>query len=562
MKPTHIKNLTESDLDVHTKVVIVANYFDSFCTSREIIELIQNPKTSIFVVTEILKLFSQVPFYGCNNKLVDALRTVYQNRDRYSNDHVKEVISGMGLHDVTFMYDKLVEDPPKYIGTISDGLYGANVEYLSNLISNNKARLMPVVKAHASAAQTNSGQKNTAYLVLMDICYVFSKDIENNLPVDVGKKIYAIENKVTANTFVEYLHEIFSTWPKIKFHYYDYNSIFESIHARFRPGLPLKTEGSIEIANVAAIKNIIARNTPVTSQMLDSGELAELSAFTGIGSSGYVQIIPCLYCGVPKGVIILEIEDKPLVDLPYLLGTVLIGKHIAKLVYKSAEGHSAMRYYDDSVLQHGFAVKSLDHEVNVALGRIIDSTKSLRRSHETSRDELDIISDIEEARDTIDNAVQKLKAYTDSSVTDKNINEVIENVLWNLKTHLKKGKIKVEFKKDTNNGIIVAGANINTILTNIITNSVKATQLNDLTREITISAITSQDKVIVTIADNGCGILPAIREKIFNENVTTWGSGVGLTIARFLAKEMGGEIQCGDPPVGAEFTVSLPRGGG
>ena len=457
------------------------------------------------------------------------------------------------------MYDSLIQDPPKYISTISDCLYGANVEYIANLICNNHARLMPVVEALAISAQTSTESINYAYLILMDISYIFCNDVANNLPSDVNNIIADIKNKRTANDLIEFLREIISALPKIQLYYFDYNSIFKSIHAKYHPS-PNQKEASIEIENVAAINKVIVNRTPVTSLMLNKNELAELLTYTGVGTTG-THIIPCYYGGDPKGIIILEIEGNQLIDLPHLLGTIVIGKYIAKIVFESAEELTAMRYYYDFVQQHGFAVKSLVHEVNFALGRMIDSTNFLRKSQNSTRDELDVISDLEEARDIVDNAVQSMKAYSDPKVVEKHINEVIENVIKVLKTYLKKEKIIVQFNKDISCSVIVSGTNINTILTNLITNSVNATRACVTDREISITAKSTRDNILVTISDNGCGIPAAIRDEIFRDGFTTGGSGVGLSIVKLLVKEMGGEINIGHPVVGAEITVSFLKGG-
>jgi len=70
--------------------------------------------------------------------------------------------------------------------------------------------------------------------------------------------------------------------------------------------------------------------------------------------------------------------------------------------------------------------------------------------------------------------------------------------------------------------------------------------------------------VIIRVEDNGPGILPADREKIFNTFFTTRvdGAGLGLPIARAVIEDHGGRISA-EPlsPVGTAFVVRLPYGG-
>jgi two-component system nitrogen regulation sensor histidine kinase NtrY len=67
--------------------------------------------------------------------------------------------------------------------------------------------------------------------------------------------------------------------------------------------------------------------------------------------------------------------------------------------------------------------------------------------------------------------------------------------------------------------------------------------------------------VRVVIADNGPGIPPADRDKLFMPYYSTKrrGSGLGLAIVRRIVAEHGGSIQVGDnEPRGTRFTIELP----
>ncbi|MDZ5650526.1 sensor histidine kinase [Nitrospirillum sp. BR 11828] len=76
--------------------------------------------------------------------------------------------------------------------------------------------------------------------------------------------------------------------------------------------------------------------------------------------------------------------------------------------------------------------------------------------------------------------------------------------------------------------------------------------------------------VVVTVADNGQGISPANRERVFDAFFTTrrdsGGTGMGLHIVQSLLRAHGGDIRLaekspegGSPQGGAVFEVTLPR---
>jgi len=77
----------------------------------------------------------------------------------------------------------------------------------------------------------------------------------------------------------------------------------------------------------------------------------------------------------------------------------------------------------------------------------------------------------------------------------------------------------------------------------------------------------SRQAIEIIIDDDGPGIPPERREDVFrpfvrldeSRNVETGGVGLGLTIARDLARSHGGDVFLGDSPLGGlRVTVRLP----
>ena len=67
--------------------------------------------------------------------------------------------------------------------------------------------------------------------------------------------------------------------------------------------------------------------------------------------------------------------------------------------------------------------------------------------------------------------------------------------------------------------------------------------------------------VRLTVSDNGPGISPADRDKLFMPYYSTKrrGSGLGLAIVRRIIAEHGGSIEATDnDPHGTVFTIELP----
>jgi two-component system nitrogen regulation sensor histidine kinase NtrY len=105
---------------------------------------------------------------------------------------------------------------------------------------------------------------------------------------------------------------------------------------------------------------------------------------------------------------------------------------------------------------------------------------------------------------------------------------------------------------------------IRRVIINLIDNAVEA-----MDRRGVITVETQHDAsngvVRVVIADDGPGVPPGDRDKLFMPYYSTKrrGSGLGLAIVRRIVAEHGGSIEVGDnDPRGARFTIELPSGAG
>ena len=101
---------------------------------------------------------------------------------------------------------------------------------------------------------------------------------------------------------------------------------------------------------------------------------------------------------------------------------------------------------------------------------------------------------------------------------------------------------------------------IKRVLVNLIDNAIEAT---GRTGTITIQTQHDQSNGLarLVLADDGPGIPPADRDKLFMPYYSTKrrGSGLGLAIVRRIVAEHGGTIEVGDNlPSGARFTIELP----
>ncbi len=101
---------------------------------------------------------------------------------------------------------------------------------------------------------------------------------------------------------------------------------------------------------------------------------------------------------------------------------------------------------------------------------------------------------------------------------------------------------------------------IKRVVVNLVDNAVEA-----MGRRGSITLETRHDPanhvVRLVVSDDGPGVPPEDRDKLFMPYYSTKrrGSGLGLAIVRRIVAEHGGSIEVGDnDPRGARFTIELP----
>lgn len=101
------------------------------------------------------------------------------------------------------------------------------------------------------------------------------------------------------------------------------------------------------------------------------------------------------------------------------------------------------------------------------------------------------------------------------------------------------------------------------VLNNLVRNAVQAleAQTADAPRTVRVSAVRSGTRVRITVSDNGPGVQPQARERLFRAFQSTarkGGTGLGLAIAHELIVAHGGTLELLETTPGATFEIIIP----
>ncbi len=139
---------------------------------------------------------------------------------------------------------------------------------------------------------------------------------------------------------------------------------------------------------------------------------------------------------------------------------------------------------------------------------------------------------------------------------------VISDVLKSRAGELEAGRVRAHVARELPM-VPCHQAYLRQIFDNLISNAVKFSRSRP-DPEIRIEARVKEDRVHFSVSDNGCGISPPHRDRVFEPFVrlhqaTAKGTGIGLTIVKRIVELYGGEvwIERQGPP-GCTVTFTLP----
>ena len=190
-------------------------------------------------------------------------------------------------------------------------------------------------------------------------------------------------------------------------------------------------------------------------------------------------------------------------------------------------------------------LRTLDSDPDIA-------AEQLKKFSNSMIDQIDTLSGIAsefsnfakmpKANNIVLNMPNTVKASLDIYLEDENTNVTFENLC------------------DTEPEVFADKDQITRVVNNLVKNAIQATEDID-DPKIEIELYTENDTCLLSVKDNGVGIKPEQREKIFVPNFTTksTGMGLGLAMVQNIVHAANGDIWFeSDDQSGTVFYVSLP----
>lgn len=214
------------------------------------------------------------------------------------------------------------------------------------------------------------------------------------------------------------------------------------------------------------------------------------------------------------------------------------------------------------------------HELNSPLTAIIGNSELLQRKSMDPEVREKLLDDIKSCGQRSKRIIQNLLTFSrqDSYAFEPlQINEVVRASLSLVSYQISKSNIRIIEKPGKGIPPLMGNKQqLEQVIINLILNARDALEgVPDATVTISTALIederNGQPAVAVRVADNGCGIPPAIIDNIFNPFFTTKektrGTGLGLSVSLGIAQTHGGHIQVeSSDEKGSLFTLVVPLG--
>jgi C4-dicarboxylate-specific signal transduction histidine kinase len=219
----------------------------------------------------------------------------------------------------------------------------------------------------------------------------------------------------------------------------------------------------------------------------------------------------------------------------------------------------------------GEVAASIAHEVNQPICAIVTNARASLRSMKAGvRDNAelessleDIVADAKRASDVVERT-RELFRRRKTSPTPLSVNDVVQDVVRLLRGTLDEQGVSVDTELTPELPAVPADSTqLRQVVFNLVLNAIEATRDNaEGARRIRIrTGRDGEDRVEIAVSDNGPGVPPGGRARLFTPFFTTKpdGMGIGLAISRTIAEAHGGDLWAADNPErGASFHLVLP----
>ena len=197
----------------------------------------------------------------------------------------------------------------------------------------------------------------------------------------------------------------------------------------------------------------------------------------------------------------------------------------------------------------GIMACSISHDMRHSLTAIYANAELLERHDICASVRDDLLLEIQEAvlamTERIDSLLQFGSNGRNNPLVHERVSLVVEKAVAAVKFHPDGRNVFITVGEFPPAKAVIDVRNLESAIYNLLLNACQAAARSTQVPEVKVHLAEVDERIYVTILDNGPGIPDSVRTTLFDPFVTAGkpnGTGLGLTLARRVAEEHGGSV--------------------